>query len=295
LSERVGSVLQTLVDRGELAGFDSPSQYLPSVATQQARQRSLPAPDVLQARLAEAVKGLPVKAGTFAPFVAAVAAARTQPLIQPRDLENTSMAMAVQGLLIEHDQGWSALLPLRTPKGRDIDGPRVRAALAGSGVTDAVFVDLKAESDRLYSGYLREASLLSLGGLVAIVALLLAATRSPARVARIIAPLAAAVVIVSAALIASGEQLTILHLVGLLLVVAVGSNYALFFDRSEPGGAIAPQTLVSMLFANGSTVAGFGVLAFSKVSVLQALGITVAPGVVLALLFSAIMARRVHA
>jgi predicted exporter len=294
-SERVGSALQALVDRGELAGFDSPSQYLPSAATQQARQRSLPAPDVLQARLAEAVKGLPVKAGTFAPFVAAVAAARTQPLIQPRDLENTSMAMAVHGLLIEHGASWSALLPLRTPKGRDIDASRVRAALAGSGVADAVFVDLKAESDRLYSGYLREASLLSLGGLLAIVALLLVATRSPARVARIIAPLAAAVVIVTAALIASGEQLTILHLVGLLLVVAVGSNYALFFDRGEADGAIAAQTLASMLFANASAVAGFGVLAFSKVSVLQALGVTVAPGVVLALLFSAIMARRVHA
>ena len=33
------------------------------------------------------------------------------------------------------------------------------------------------------------------------------------------------------ALRACGVQLTILHLVGMLLIVAVGSNYALFFDR----------------------------------------------------------------
>lgn len=290
-SERVGAVLQPLVDRGELAGFDSPSHYLPSIATQQARQASLPPPEVLQARLAQAAQGLPVKADTFAPFVAAVAAARSQPLIQPRDLENTSMIMAVQGLLIEHDGGWSALLPLRPPPKRDIDGPRIRAALEGAGIPNALFVDLKAESDRLYSGYLQEASLLSLGGLVAIIALLLAATRSPMRVVRIVAPLAAAVLIVTAALIASGQQLIILHLVGLLLVVAVGSNYALFFDRAESDGAISPRTLASMLFANATTVAGFGVLAFSKVSLLQALGITVAPGVILALLFSAILAR----
>jgi predicted exporter len=36
-------------------------------------------------------------------------------------------------------------------------------------------------------------------------------------------------------------------------------------------------------------------LAFSTVPVLQAMGITVAPGVILALLFSAIFARRGHA
>lgn len=291
-SERVGAALQALVDRGELAGFDSPSHYLPSTAMQQARQASLPPPDVLRARLAQAVQGLPVKPDTFAPFIADVAAARSQPLIQPRDLANTSMVLAVQGLLIEHDRGWSALLSLRSLPGRAIEGPRVHATLEEAGIGNALFVDLKAESDHLYSGYLREASLLSLGGLAAIIALLLAATRSPMRVLRIVAPLAAAVMIVTAALIVSGRQLTILHLVGLLLVVAVGSNYALFFDRAESDGAISPRTLASMLFANASAVAGFGVLAFSKVSLLQALGVTVAPGVVLALLLSAILARR---
>ena len=44
-------------------------------------------------------------------------------------------------------------------------------------------------------------------------------------------------------------------------------------------------------FANLTTVAGFGVLAFSNVSILQAMGATVAPGVILALIYSAIFAR----
>jgi predicted exporter len=156
-------------------------------------------------------------------------------------------------------------------------------------------VDMKAESDRLYSGYLREASVLSLGGLVSIVALLLAVIRSTPRVLRIVAPLVAAVVTVTACLGALGHPLTILHLVGLLLVVAVGSNYALFFDRPADGAPVAPRTLASMLFANLTTVAGFGLLAFSDVSILQALGMTVAPGVVLALAYSAIFAKPAHA
>jgi predicted exporter len=90
-----------------------------------------------------------------------------------------------------------------------------------------------------------------------------------------------------------GQQLIILHLVGLLLVVAVGSNYALFFDRADC--TVSPRTLASMLFASLTTVAGFGLLAFSNVSILQAMGVTVAPGVILALIYAAIFARKVHA
>ena len=48
--------------------------------------------------------------------------------------------------------------------------------------------------------------------------------------------------------------------------------------------------LASLLCANLTTVAGFGLLAFSTVPVLQAIGITVGPGAILALVFSAILA-----
>lgn len=294
-SEQVSTLLQSQVDQGELAGFESPNRYLPSMATQRARQASLPSSDLLQARLAQAVQGLPVRAQLFAPFLADVAAARSQPLLQAADLEQTSMAMALEALLIHKDDRWTALLPLTALEEVGINAGKIRTALGSTGLPNVLFVDMKAESDRLYSGYLHEAIVLSLGGLIAIIGLLLAVFRSPLRVLRIIAPLAAAVITVTAGLAALGQQLIILHLVGLLLVVAVGSNYALFFDRPDPLTPISPRTLASMLFANLTTVAGFGLLAFSKVSILQAMGVTVAPGVILALLYSAIFARPSHA
>ncbi|MDP2056974.1 MAG: hypothetical protein Q8K35_04335, partial [Thiobacillus sp.] len=134
--------------------------------------------------------------------------------------------------------------------------------------------------------------LLSLAGLVAIVGLLLFATRSPARVLRISLPLVMAVAVVVSGLVLAGQQLIILHLVGMLLIVAVGSNYALFFDRGAAEGSIAPRTLASLLLAVTTTVAGFGILGLSSVPVLNAIGMTVGPGAILALLFSAILARR---
>ncbi|PMY01584.1 hypothetical protein, partial [Pseudomonas sp. GW460-13] len=49
--------------------------------------------------------------------------------------------------------------------------------------------------------------------------------------------------------------------------------------------------LVSLLLANLTTVAAFGLLALSSLPLLKAFGLTVGPGAVLALWFSAILAR----
>jgi predicted exporter len=291
-SEQVAVQLQTLVDKGVLAGFESPSRYLPSAAMQRARQSSLPDPITLKTKLAQASQGLPVNDELFKPFIVDVNTAREQALLEDDSLDQTSMAMAVDALLIKQKDHWTALLPLTAPEGIDIDTIQVNSVLVAAHLSGVLFVDMKVESDNLYSGYLNEAIVLSVSGLIAIIGLLLWVFRSPMHVFRIITPLAAAVITTTAGLAVFGQQLIILHLVGLLLVVAVGSNYALFFNRTD--NLILPRTLASMLFANLTTVVGFGVLAFANVAVLQAMGVTVAPGVILALIYSAIFARNTH-
>ncbi|HJX58061.1 MAG TPA: MMPL family transporter, partial [Thiobacillus sp.] len=140
-AERVSTLLQAQVEQGELAGFESPSRYLPSVATQRERQASLPPRPVLETRVAQAVQGLPVRAQLFTPFLADTAAARSQPLLQASDLQQTSMAMAADALLIQQHGQWRALLPLTAPEGADINADRIRAAL--SAMPDVLFVDMK--------------------------------------------------------------------------------------------------------------------------------------------------------
>jgi predicted exporter len=294
-AESVGERLQPLVDAGAIGGFESAAHYLPSQARQLARRASLPERAELATHLRTATADLPLPAERLAPFLADVAAARERAPLTRADLDGTSFAMAVDSLLIRQGDRWTALLPLRAPAtgphAHEVDAAQVRAALGQLTGTEALFIDMKGESDSLYGGYLHEAVLLSLAGVAAIVILLAFTLRSPRRVLRVLTPLAAAVLVVVAGLVLAGVALTILHLVGLLLIVAVGSNYALFFDQDTGAGGPAPRTLASMLFANLTTVTGFGVLAFSSVPVLQAIGGTVGPGAMLALLFAATLAR----
>ncbi|MFA8324058.1 MMPL family transporter [Burkholderia ubonensis] len=306
-AERVAGQLQPLVDHGVLAGFENPARYLPSDAAQRARQASLPDAGTLAARLRAAVAHQPitVKPDLFAPFVADVDAARHAPLLTRADLRGTSMALAVDALLTGRAGRWSAMLPLRAPDAAraahaaqatpSLDAAPIRAAVARAGVPGALFVDMKAEADRLYVDYVREDIRLSLAGFAAIAVLLLIALRSPRRVVRALAPLVAAVLVVAAGFAAAGVPLTILHLIGMLLIVAVGSNYALFFCKRGDAQPVTPHTLVSLLVANLATVAGFGLLALSQVPLLETFGLTVGPGAMLALAFAAILAPQAAA
>lgn len=287
-AEVAGARLDRLVAAGQIAGYDSPARFLPSQASQSLRQASLPAGEELRRRLQEALSDSPLAAARLEPFLADMAAARQQPPLTRPDLDGTHLGLAVDALLIHGSRGWSALLPLR-PGTTDIDGEQVRAALTGSG---ALFIDMKSEFDQLYNDYLQEAMLLSLSGLGAVVLLLAATLRSPRRLVAVMLPLLLAVVIVIAGLYLAGERLHLLHLIGMLLIVAVGSNYALFFDRAEADHRLDPETLASMLIATVTTSIGFGTLALSDVPVLHAVGVTVGPGAFLALLLAAIFVPR---
>jgi predicted exporter len=290
-AERAARALQGLVDDKTIGGFESPANYLPSMATQEIRRSSLPSASELRANLKQALEGLPLRADRLQPFLEDIEATRHAALVTSRDLVGTSLSAGFDALIIHQRDKWDALLPLRgAAAGRQIDMARVVAALKDAKADDAQVLDLKQESDALYAGYLSEAIRFSLAGFLALTVLLLIALRSPLRVARVLAPLVLAVLSVAAGLAIAGVHLTILHLVGMLLIVAVGSNYALFFDRqahAEEGGSEA-LTLASLVIANASTVIGFGLLSFSQVPVLVALGTTVAPGAFLALLFAAI-------
>lgn len=291
-AERTGRHLDRLVDAGIIGGYDSPARFLPSRASQDQRRAALPESAVLRQRLAVALVDLPLSAHRLDAFVADVEAARTAPPLSRENLAGSSLALAVDSLMLQRADGWSVLLPLHPRIDGDelsIPAEQVRAALAGS---DALFIDMKAEFDALYSDYLSEAIRLSLAGVGAVILLLAVSLRSPLRLTGVLLPLLIAVVFVVAGLHLLGQRLHLLHLVGLLLIVAVGSNYALFFDRSASQERPDPETLSSMGVANLTTAIGFGTLALSSVPVLKAIGLTVGPGAILALLLAAMFVPR---
>ncbi len=289
-SERVAAHIEPLVAAGLIAGFDAPGTWLPSLATQRARQAALPDAATLNASLAEAIAGTPFRPDTFNPFLADVEAARQQPLLQRADLQGTSLALRLDSLLVPGTQGWLAMLPLHDVS----DAQALAKTVAGFHDRQLVFLDLKAESDRLLGTYLHEALTLSIAGSLAIAILLSCILRSIGRAAVVLLPLAGAVICTAGLLLTATGRLSIFNLFGLLLVVAVGSNYCLFFERNifADNDPMAERMVASLVLADLCTVIGFGILAFSTIPVLHGIGLTVAVGACLSLLFGAVLSVR---
>src|SRR5690606_37054361 len=111
-SERLRPALDVLVEAGALDAYDMAARYLPSVATQHARQQALPSPGALRDSLDAALADSPFRGDAFEDFVADVAIARAAPPLQPGDLDGTPLAATVQALLVGGEGRATALVSL---------------------------------------------------------------------------------------------------------------------------------------------------------------------------------------
>jgi predicted exporter len=287
-TEAAGARLDALVDKGDLAGYETVSRLLPSEAAQAARIASLPDAATLRARLAEATQGLPLPAARLEPFIADAEAARAQPMIERADLQGGPLEAVVNALMFERQAGgWSTLIALHP--GATFDAARLASAL--DCMPDVQVVNVGDELASLYQRYLHDAFVQVLLGALAVVVLLGLYLRSGRRLLAVCQPLVVAVVLTLGGMAALHVALGILHLVGLLLIVAVGSNYALFFDQLRETGRADEDTLASLMLANLTTVVSFGLIAISNIPALSSIGRVVAPGALLALMLSAAFAR----
>jgi predicted exporter len=288
LSERIAPRMRALVASHAVDGFELPSRFLPSAATQKARQAKLPDAARLQAALQQAMQGLPFRAGVFAPFVADVEAARKLPPLTPEGFEQSPLGARLESMLVQQGDGWVGLGTLS-----GVNDPAAFGALTDATGGAVHLLDLKGSTESLVEAY-RHRILVALG----IAALLLCVTvtlalRSPRRALHVLGPMTLATLLVLVVLRACGIPLSLFHLVSLTLAAGLGLHYALFFERRAGDEREDLRTLHATLVCVASALLVFGVLALSSVPVLRAIGLTVALGVAFHFTLSVLMAPHV--
>jgi predicted exporter len=281
-TEASTQVLDRLVREGTLGGYDSPTDLLPSAAVQQARQAALPAADVLRARVLEATRGGRFQAQAFEPFLADVAATRDGAPIGLAHYAGTVLGAWLQAQIVQSPDGVTVLVLLRGAPPSE----RLRPLLQAAALPGLSLIDLQGDVQQLVADYRQRAMQAALLGTGAIFLVLLLQLRRPRAVASMVATITATLALTCGVLWLLHGQLTVFHLVSLLLVVGVVSNYTLFFSTlpGEPGAR--QRASLSVLLAAGSTFFAFATLAFSSTPVLGMIGQTVAIGAAAGLLVS---------
>jgi predicted exporter len=286
LSESIESRLDALVKQGVVDAVELPSRYLPSVATQHARQAKLPTRAALETALAEASRDLPFRSGLFTPFLDDVDAARALSPLTPAAFAESPLGARLDSMLVRRDDGWLGLATL--------SGVHDAAALLAYADTSGGAVrllDLKGASESLVVAY-RERILRALGLALGLLALtVVIALRSARRAWHVLAPMSLATLLVIVVERASGLSLSLFHLVAVTLAAGLGLHYALFFERPVADAAEGRRTLHATVVCVLSALLVFGLQAWSSMPVLRAIGLTVALGVGFHFCLSILMAR----
>ena len=282
-SERLRPALEELVASGALDGYDLAARYLPSAATQQARQQALPQAAAMQSMLQAVVADSPFNHDAFNPFLLDVETARQAAPLTRAGLQGTPLATSVEGLLLSGSDHVTALVSLS-----GLQDPVAVARVAAEN--GAQLLDLKEASESLVAAY-RGRVLAALG--VAVILLVITvwvSLRQPRRVIRVLLPMALTTLLILAILRGLGVELNLFHLVALILAAGLGLDYALFFDHAGDDRDDQLRTLHALIVCSLMTLLVFTLLGLSSIPVLRAIGSTVAIGVlgnfVLALLVS---------
>ena len=267
-AEGLEAALGAAQRQGLVDGFRNLATLLPAPDRQRQRQADIPSGERLAASLETATEGLPFAPQAFKPFREDAEASRNLPLLTPEGYAGTPLESVLsQHLYRGGPSRWVLLASLEGEP--DVAGLQ---ALLDGRVEGARVVDLRTASNALVSDY-RQRTLTVLGGVLVLIAMLLAVGVRPARAVWTLGTVLVCVFSAAALLRWAVGPLDLYHLTGLLLVAGIGLDYALFLGKSDRGGSLHAVSACA-----ASTVAAFGVLAASSIPALQSLGSAVALG-----------------
>lgn len=296
-SEALEPKLEALKEAGAIGGFDAVHRYIPSEATQKARQEALPDTLRLQRDLALAADNVGLDAALFAPFIQAIEASKALPRIAPDDdpsiFQGTPLWPKLVTLTTKHDGRWFGFVPLSAVQ----DLERLEAIADESDQLD--FMDLKTVSADSITSF-RNAALVRLGaGLIVIMVLLYTVLRDFGLTLRILFAMISALAMTAGIMLLLGEKFSLFHILASLVVIGVGLDYGLFFSWKTESLEDRRRAFHGIAICAISTTIVFALLAMSSISVLHVIGLTVALGTCLTFLtcylFVALPAQRVGA
>ncbi len=281
-SEELKAILDQLVDRGHMAGYEMAANYLPSIRTQTLRQRALPDPTTLRNSLLTAQQGLPFKAGIFEPFLQSMSDSQHLTPLTYRTIQKTPFASKIRSLLYPYHDQWVGTILIRDVQNRHA----IQEAIHSDTTSSVHFLDLKTESNRMVTTYRQEVTTFLAIGVGVLILILGIGLRSFRRVATVLIPIAGSIMLDLGLLHALGERLSLFHLAALLLVFGIGLDYTLFFQRPYATTTERQQTISAIMVCSLTTITVFGMLACSQTPVLHGIGLTVFLGSLLGFLFA---------
>jgi predicted exporter len=271
--------LEALVEEGALRSFRSLHPFLRSEQLQREVLTTLRSDPALPARLDRIYTEAGFRPGAFSDFAASLADDSIAPL-RHDDLRAAGLDELVRSMILDLGDAQAVVTYLE-----GVQDPARLAALAEAQPGVQLF-DQDRFFREVYEGYRERILQVVVSGFFAVLGLLLLRYRKlrPALAAFLPSLLVAGFLAGLAALLQL--EASILHLIGLILVLGMGVDYGVFMVDSRSSHETLGTTLVSLLLSCVTTIFVFGVMGFSAHPALHAIGRTAGVGIALSFLLA---------
>lgn len=268
--------LDALVAKGDIAGYQALSNWVPSAQAQAARMK-LVEDKLLAAKGPLAVLGQEI--GEDAGW-AVETAAHLRGTAAPMQIDaflKTPAAEPWRHLWIGETEGVHAsIVALRGMRYAAIP----QLAQAAKGLAGVQWVDKVGGISSVLGKYRAYMGWVVLGAYAIVFAVLLPRYRG--RTWRVLAPTAAASILALALLGFAGQNLQLFHVLALMLLLGVGVDYGIFLqEKGNTGGHGDDAPWLAVGLSAASTILSFGLLALSGTPALRAFGLTMLAGTAL--------------
>jgi predicted exporter len=222
------------------------------------------------------------KPGIFDPFLQSIAETRKKGPLTLQDLSGSLLHTRLSPMILSTEGGIKALVLLRHLR----NPAELQQMVENAGVDGVTFLDLKQSAQDVLDGYREETMRWVAIGAALALGMLVVSLRSLRGVFAVASPVFLTVLVTMAAIAQIAGNLSIFHLLGLLMVAGLGIDYAVFLrqssqqysDSAERSAAVRAVTLCAV-----TSFSVFALLATAAVPVLSQIGLTIAIGTALAL------------
>jgi predicted exporter len=266
---------------GELTGFRSIHNFSLSASVQTANFAHVCAREQLPAALerAYARHGLPVDYARFATEFVELCGAKPKVLEWPM-LADSALGPVVAPLRFEYGRQTALVTYVSGVE----DMRNIQARMAGA--EGVIVFDQRALMTELFGRQRSQATELVGFGLLAVLVILFARHGELRSTLAAFTPSILAAGTTLALLALFNQSLTLMHVIGLVLVLSMGVDYGVFLTESRGDRREVAATIFSLMACCTSTVLSIGLLGLSSNPGLQALGVTTGIGVLLSLILA---------
>jgi predicted exporter len=279
LNDRIVAGMSDAKTAGQLDDFSSLHTLIFAPELQAANAQALHADPTLPDRVKAALEKEGFRPEAFQPFFDTLAKPAPAPLTLQEVLKSP-LGDIVRPFRVDLGQEVGLVTLVRGVT----DAAAVRARV--EAIDGAHYFDQEEFLSRAYGNYRRRALQLVALGVLAMLLVLLAEYRNVRRAIAAGTPALLASTATLALLGLAGVTTNLLHLVALLLVLSTGEDYAVYLLATAKRSDHLIASGSSVVLCCFMTVLGFGLLGFSRMPALHALGMTTGIGILLCMVFA---------